>query len=69
MITTLSHMAHVTSLKSSHLMGGSLFYEVWNLGITLKLHMDCDPNNDIRKVGMIILQFIDRETFVLKEHS
>lgn len=30
--------------------------------------MDFNPNNDFRKVGMIILQFIDRETFVLKEH-
>ena len=62
-------MAHVTSHKSHHLMRGSIFNEVWDLGITLKLHMDCDPNNDIRKVGMIILQFIDRETFVFKEHS
>ena len=50
-------------------MRGSIFYEVWDLGITLKLRMDCDPNNDIRKVGIIILQFIDRETFVFKEHS
>ena len=49
-------------------MRSSIFYEVWDLDITLKLHMDFNPNNDFGKVGMITLQFIDRETFVFKEH-